>query len=287
MAATPEPEGKSESKSGSKPGTRPASAAQKAASEADAEPKEMTHQERQAEIYKKLLELFKDADYEALRQYLGTFEINERYDVVNIQGDDGRTPIFHCLDVEQVDCLQLILDYGADPQWLTEERNSVLHEGCALGHKRALKMCIFLGADQAVENAGYHKCFQMVQGDANRLAMQNFLNTSVEQLKTALKEKEILMCTRQQRSFLRGVYDVVDESGKGFIRFQDVYPYLYTMVNNQQAAPHSEATLEWFKTFDKNKNGTVPFDEFLYCVLTHIEARDKGKKKGGKGKKKK
>jgi ankyrin repeat protein len=187
-----------------------------------------------------------------------------------------------------VDCLQLLLDYGADPQWLTEERNTTLHEACARSNKRAIKMLIFHGADMAIENVGYHKCFQMVQGDANRLAMQNFLNTSLDQFKEALVNKDIIPCPRQQRSYVRGIFDVLDEKGRGSIRFQDAFPFLQTMFNNEETTPNSEAALSWFATFDKNQNGLVPYDEFLYaCLLQFADSSKGGKKGGGKKSKKK
>jgi hypothetical protein len=40
-------------------------------------------------------------------------------------------------------------------------------------------MLLFHGADMGLENSNYHQCYQMLEGDANRLAMQNFLNISL------------------------------------------------------------------------------------------------------------
>lgn len=282
------PSSKHVSAANSRPGTGAGTAGGKAEEKKGAD---ASRGPTEAEMYAGLVAALATMSYTTLREYLLSFEINERFDIVNLQGEDGKTAIFHCMDVEQVDSLQLLLDYGADPQHLTPDRNTPLHEACARNnngsHKSAIQMIIFHGGDIQVENMGYYKCHQMAQGESNKLIMMNWLNTCVEKLKGLIKDKLFIPVFPQQRSYLRGIYDVIDAKGRGIMRFEDIYPFLGTIVNNEGQLPHSEAALAWFQQFDNNHNGICPFDEFVLAVTINKESGAKKGKKGGKGKKKK
>ena len=111
-------------------------------------------------------------------------EISERMEFVNTYDEFGATPIFYALDPEHLDILQLLLDYGADPNKVDNMKWTALHFACKKTNRRAIKLLIWHGADKETENVQYRKCHLEVPGrDEERLSMLNYLNSTVELLK--------------------------------------------------------------------------------------------------------
>lgn len=237
---------------------------------------------------KAVIKACEKGDGDELRNIIMSVPIQDRVDFVNQYDEDGNTPIFFSLEPDQIDCLVLLLDYGADAALLNHFRNTPLHLSCEKNHKRAIRMIIDHGGDITVENKAYHKCHQMVHGAGNVMQMQAFLNQSIEQYKTAIKDKELLVAVRPQRSYIRSLFDLIDIKNKGSVHFQQIVPLLQQIAGPDQEAdaPPILHMLEFYKEMDIDKNGILTFKEFFHTMMLYMNTKNGKKgKKGGKGKK--
>lgn len=227
-----------------------------------------------------LLSAIKNCEEKKVREVIWSVPIMERCEFVNQFNEDGFSPIMLCTDVEQCDMMQDLLDYGADPSALNYIRTTPLHLACAKNNKRAIKLLIMYGADTQLENNEYQKCHQMVK---DQLAMQNYLNQCIDSQKELLKEKRAIPCTRQQRSYIRSIYDIIDVKQLGKVRIDEVAPLLNIAFDGHLEGPDIRYVLEWFKNVDIDKRGLLTFPDFLLACQLNMGGGAAAK--GGKKKK--
>lgn len=56
--------------------------------------------------------------------------------------DNGSTPLIHCAWPGHAEVMQLLVDYGADPNLKNHKLNTALHFVCEQSHKACIKLLI-------------------------------------------------------------------------------------------------------------------------------------------------
>mmetsp|Transcript_30069 Transcript_30069/g.58888 ORF Transcript_30069/g.58888 Transcript_30069/m.58888 type:complete len:306 (+) Transcript_30069:27-944(+) len=234
--------------------------------------------------FAELLTALKECEEKKVKELIWAVPIQDRCEFVNQITQEGKTAVMLCLDVEQVDMLQDLLDYGADPNALDFKRFTPLHFACLKMNKRAIKLLIQYGADISIENTEYNKCHQMVK---DTLSMQNYLNACIDAAKELLKEKRVIPCTRQQKAFMRSIYDIIDTRQQGRTRIDEVAPLLDIAMNGVLESPDIRYVVDWFRGIDVDKRGILTFQDFCLALQMGQGGGGGGGKKGKKGSKKK
>jgi len=77
--------------------------------------------------------------------------------LLSLPSPPSATSIFFAIGPEHQDCMQLLLDFGADPNHQNNKKNGPLHIACAIQNKKAAKILIEHGANIMLENWQYQK----------------------------------------------------------------------------------------------------------------------------------
>jgi hypothetical protein len=151
--------------------------------------------------------------------------IEYRVEFVNAYDDHGCSAIFFAIGPEHQECMQLLLDYGADANHQNNKKNGPLHIACAIQNKKAARILIEHGATITLENWQYQKPHEMVPERDKVSSMQAYMNLCVEQFAEKVANKEVFAgVTRHQRSYYRSIYDIADIKQIGALKYDTVEP---------------------------------------------------------------
>jgi hypothetical protein len=185
-------------------------------------------------------------DVSACKVIISELELPERIEIVNEYDEEGQTPLFYCVngkdtsnayvknttadDVtpKHLECIALLCDYGADPNHQDDKKNTIMHIACALHHVKLMRVMIRYGADTMLENWEYRVCQQQAKTEALRTQCIAQINRELEELREDIQEKRIYHVEREERSYLRSMYDVIDGTHVDVMRFQEITPMLET-----------------------------------------------------------
>lgn len=234
----------------------------------------------------------KSGNTSTVKKFIQEIPIEDRVEVINYIPGDGQAAIFHALDGGQVDILQLILEYGANPNTRDLKLNSPLHIACVNQNKIAMQKLIYFGASLLGENLDHQQPHQTVKnGDQQLIAStQAYLAQMQEQLKEEVKAKDFYVMPLEQRSYFRSMFDIIDSRDTGVITLSDILPLLESFPKDEEGkGPELEAIMEWYKEIDQDHNGSISFKEFLRANVLYLAEVEKAKKKnktkkGGKKK---
>lgn len=119
----------------------------------------------------------------------------------------------------------------------------------------------------------------MVDGSSAQAQYQTYLNACLAAMTEKVKEKKWPLCNRQQRSYYRSMFDILDTSRdieafidiETFIRslidiipspdidhvdvlpFKDLMDFLGTLKEGLVDLPEEKGVLEWFKSMDTDR----------------------------------
>lgn len=152
--------------------------------------------------------------YHEILRLIQEVPIEYRVEFVNAYDDHGCSAIFFAIGPEHQECMQLLLDYGADPCHANNKKNAPLHIACAIQNKKACRILIEHGANIAQENWQYQKPHEMVTERDKVSSTQAYLNLIQEAWVEKIANKEVFgNVTRHQRSYYRSIYDIADSTG--------------------------------------------------------------------------
>ena len=91
----------------------------------------------------------------------------EKNALVDSKNDDGKTPLLLASAVDNIKCIELLIDAGADvtvrvqndgPSYVIKDDATVLHHASKVGNKEIVKLFFEKGADQLINSCSYwHK----------------------------------------------------------------------------------------------------------------------------------
>lgn len=207
--------------------------------------------------------------------------IEYRVEFINAYDDHGCSAIFFAIGPEHQECMQLLLDYGADPNHQNNKKNAPLHIACAIQNKKACRILIEHGANIQIENWQYQKPHEMVTERDKVSSTQAFLNLALETFQEKCANKEVFgTITRWQRSYYRSLYDIADVTDLGVLKYDVLEPMLDTMTpDGAITKPDPKWVFSFFKQWDVDKNGVISFPEFLHKITIMNNEKERIKKK--------
>ena len=219
--------------------------------------------------------------YEMLR-LIQDVPIEYRVEFVNAYDDHGCSAIFFAIGPEHQECMQLLLDYGADPNHQNNKKNGPLHIACAIQNKKACRMLIEHGANIQLENWQYQKPHEMVTDRASVSSTQAYLNLALETYQEKCANKEIFgNVSRYSRSYYRSIFDIADSGELGVLRLDTIEPMLETLPIDaaNSLKPDSKWVFSFFKQWDTDKNGVISFQEFFHKITIINNEKERKLKK--------
>lgn len=212
--------------------------------------------------------------------------IEYRVEFVNAYDDHGCSAIFFAVGPEHQDCLQLLLDYGADPNSQNNKKNGPLHVACAIQNKKSARLLIEHGANIQLENWQYQKPHEMVTERDKVSSTQAYLNLVVENFAEKVASKEVFgNITRQQRSYYRSMYDITDNKELGVLRYDTIEPLLASSSTDGSGIsvrPDPKWVFGFFSGWDTDKNGVISFPEWMHRIVQAVNEKERLKKKAKK-----
>lgn len=96
-----------------------------------------------------IIEAIRRVDLLEVLHLIKKVPVRDRMDFVNQHDTEGNPLIHQAVFYESTGTaiLTLLLDYGANPNLQNNRKNTAMHLGCQLNHRRALRQLIFYGAE--------------------------------------------------------------------------------------------------------------------------------------------
>lgn len=214
--------------------------------------------------------------------------VADRMDFVNGHDVDGNPLLMKAVYFnKEVDILTLLLDYGAMPNLMNNDKNTALHLACQLNHKQAIITLIYYGASTLATNVDEKQPYKMISKNpdiqANMLELVATTSTRYEQ---AVADKTLCVVPLRMRSYYRSVFDDLDLRERGALKWEELEGFLLTLSQTGGLDPARPSSKEYFKWWNRSNDGLLTFPDFLWGInlKQEDEERRKKKAKGGKGK---
>jgi len=234
-------------------------------------------------------------EYHEIHRLIQEVPIEYRVEFVNEYDDHGCSALFFAIGPEHQECMQLLLDYGSDPNHQNNKKNTPLHIACAIQNKKACRVLIEHGANIQLENWQYQKPHEMVPERDKVSSTQAFLNSCQEALVEKVAAKTLpANVTRAQRSYYRSIYDIADKDEIGALKYDVIESLLTNLhldsgsqhltqgnidIGDGLARPDPKWLFGFFSSWDSDKNGLITFNEWLLRIMAWQADREKLRKK--------
>jgi hypothetical protein len=239
-----------------------------------------------------LIQCIIDQRVDLVKKLILSQPIHFRYEYINYQDYYGNSALFYCLDEngnKSADCLQLLLDYGAEPSLANIRRNTPLHICAAYNYRRTIKVLIEHGATIQFENAEHEPPHQMARDSDKVASMQNYINTCYDQHLLNLQEKRYHKWTPQMRGLYKSYFDLCDRAGNGAIPLDRVKAAVLQVTGDlnpksgkleyKSILPDDSYFQTWFHKANTTNSGAIDFAEFLNLIQLYLTEKAKIEKK--------
>lgn len=237
-------------------------------------------------------------NYLQAQQLITLQPVELRIEYVNQLDSMGNTPLFYTLTNEHIQSgvTALLLDYGCNVNAQNNKKNTALHVAFFSNYKRFVRMLIGeFNASVTIMNCGEQLCYQTApqpKGYNNDSvtaqfqhngAMLHFITQCTDTYTDNINKKLILPHTNVQRAYYRSLYDLADIHKYGYITLQNTIQLLNQQINHAQSKEDkiidTQLLSDWYRQLDRDKNGLVYFNEFLYAVLAQLNEQEKLRRK--------